>query len=276
MNINLNKFIYLLIFVSLVILIMYFFKNYYEGFKFRINHGNQKCLSNNCPNPDYQNKIFKIHTEFKPIRDKNHMVAHNSESKVNNTKIKGPNNIFIIRHGEKVKSKTALDCNGILRSSFIPKLIETINEEGIGIHVIITAYDYDSMHQQQTISLVSWLLNIPIFMYGQQTQSINAVKEIFENSNFNGKNILICWEHTCIQTLIKNIIKIGPPSKGLKNYKFLNPENNSKLPYWETNNYNTIFHFDKNLNFSVFEEPFFTCYTMGNNLIQYGKKQICK
>jgi len=76
--------------------------------------------------------------------------------------------------------------------------------------------------------------------------------------------------------LIKNIIKIGPSSKGLKKYKFLNPENNSKLPYWGTNNYNTVFHFDNYLNFSLLEEHFFTCNLLGDNLIQFGKKQICK
>jgi len=201
MDINFYKnLLYLIIFVSLVITLMFIYKKYYEGFKFKMYNGNKKCLSNNCPNPDFQNKIFKLHTEFKPYRDKNHMIAHNSQSKSNKSKTNGPNNIFIIRHGEKIQSKIALDCNGILRSTFIPKLIETLNEEGFGIHAIVTSYNYVSMHQQQTISLVSWLLNIPIFMYGEQTQTINAVNEIFKNSKFNGKNILICWEHTCIQT----------------------------------------------------------------------------
>lgn len=190
---------------------------------------------------------------------------------------KGPSNIFIIRHSERNDIKELpLNCNGILRSTLIPNLIEKINENGIGINAIICPYDYKTMHEQQSIMLTSWLLNIPIFMYGENHDTKIAVENVFTNPYFNGKSILFCRKHTCIQQLIKNIIDIGPTIKNLKNYQFINPEGNSKLPYWGFDNYDTLFYFDDKLNFKVFNIGINTCVKNENYSIIYGKKQICE
>jgi len=270
MRVNLVMFIILAI-ISIILVIRFFFR-IKEGLK---NKHTSKCDKKGCPISKTQNDIYKMHVEYKPIRDKNQMIANNTKTGNFIFKAKGPANIFIIRHGEKIKSKVALDCNGILRSTYIPSLIEDLNEHGFGIHSIITSYDYESMHQEQTISLSSWLLSIPIYMYGEQTDTEIAIKNIFTNPYFSGKTVLICWEHNCIQTLIKNIITTGAKIKGLDNYVFKNLEGNSKLPYWDTNNYKTMYHFDENLNFKVLEEKFTTCYKYDNNLLVYGKKQKC-
>lgn len=248
---------------------------YQDGFEYKININKNECNSKNCPVTKSQNDIYKLHIEFKPLRDKNHMITHNTTNSNFFYKTKGPENIFIIRHGEKIKSKNALDCNGILRSTYIPELIESLNKHGFGINYIVTAYDYASMHQQQTVSLTSWLFNIPIFMYGSQTESEKAVNELFTNPYFDGKSILICWEHNCIQTLLSNIIEIGSKAKGLNNYVFKNQEGSSELPYWDTNNYKSIYYLDNELNFNIFEEKFTTCYPEDNSLIVYSKKQKC-
>lgn len=274
MNKIINIIIYIIIFVSLLIFIKYIIKNK-DGFEYKININKNDCNSKHCPITKSQNDIYKLHVEFKPVRDRNHMISHNTQHGSFFNKPKGPANIFIIRHGEKIKSKTALDCNGILRSTYIPELIEYLNKQGFGIHNIITAYDYASMHQSQTVALTSWLLSIPTYMYGDQTQPENAVKEIFTNPYFDGKSVLFCWEHNCIQTLLENIIKTGSKSKGLNNYTFKNVEGTSELPYWDTNNYKSIYHLDNELNFQLLEEKFTTCYPEDNNIILYGKKQKC-
>ena len=267
MTINTTLAMYIILLLILLVIIYYLFNKYQEGFKYKIN--NPKCDSHNCPISKYQNDIYKLHIEFNPIRDNNHMITNNSVSNYwfnqIKTKTKGPNNIFIIRHGEKVKSKFALDCNGILRSTFIPQLVETLNTQGFGIHGIITTNDYEYMHQQQTVLLTSWLFNIPTFIYGEDNETEKAVKQVFSNPFFDGKNVLFCWEHTCIQTLLVNIMKAG-------NKKI----DKSKIPYWTTNNYKSILHLDNNMNLNILEENFTTCYPQDNNLLKYGKKQKCK
>jgi hypothetical protein len=260
--------------VSIMLLKMYF-KEWLNPNNNNNNNNNTNCDSKGCPVTKSQNDIYKMHVEYKPNRDKNHMIAHNTESGNYFFKTKGPKNIFIIRHGEKIKTKTALDCNGILRSTYIPQLIEDLNKKGFGINTIITSYDYNSMHQQQTVMLTSWLLNIPLFMYGDLYEPELAVNTIFTNPYFDGKTVLFCWEHDCIQTIIKNIADLGSKAKGLNNYVFKNEEGTSELPYWDENNYNSICYFDENLNFKVLKENVNSCYEKGNDKLIYGKEQIC-
>jgi hypothetical protein len=266
--------IIIIIIVSLLIYKRQIYKTI-EGLTFKDLSGKKYCDKDNCPVTKKQNSLYKIHVDYKEERDKNHMLANHKSFSFFGNQTKGPKNIFIIRHGEKIKSKLGLDCNGILRSTYIPELISYLNSKGYGINNIITAYDYNSMHQEQTVQITSWLLNIPIFIYGQQTEPEKAINVLFNNKFFEGKNILICWEHNCIQSLIKNIITTGAKIKGLTNYQFKNSIGNSELPYWEDNNYKSIYHFDDNLNFELLEEKFTTCFPHDNNNIIYGKEQKC-
>jgi len=230
---------------------------------------NAMCNKQECPfknNSDF----YKLHTDYAHQRRKNDMLT-----KHNIINCKGPANIFIIRHGEKLKTQYHLDCNGILRSIYIPELIEQINEKGFGISSLITSLPGSSMHKEQTIALTSWLLNIPLFMYGSCHKPNTLVKEIFSNPVYNGKTVLICWEHQCMQGLLKEILKVGPKTRGIKNYVFKNPEGTSEMPYWHSNNYSSIYYLDKDFNFTLLEETLTTCYPKDNNIILYGKHQKC-
>jgi hypothetical protein len=259
--------------ICILFLLSVVYQNSKDGFENKVKKND--CKSNDCPVTKSQNDIYKLHSEYKSLRAENHLISHNTKTGNFFYNTKGPANIFIIRHGEKIKSKTALDCNGILRSTYIPNLIEDLNKKGFGIHNIITAYDYASMHQQQTVLFTSWLLNIPLFMYGEQTDTSTAITNVFTNPYYSGKTVLFCWEHNCIQTLVKDIITIGAKLKGLNNYTFKNPKGTSELPYWDTNNYKSIYYFDENLNFNIMEEKFTTCFSKENNIIEYGKEQKC-
>jgi len=263
-----KKWLYIIIIVIIILIAIWAYE--FMGYK------SKKC-NKGCPVADADNEIYNLHLKYKSLRDENHKLCHSASLNKYLFNSKGPSNIFIIRHGEKIKTKFSLDCNGILRSTYIPSLVTDLNKNGFGIHSIVTAYDYNSMHKEQTIALTSWLMNIPIYMYGLQTQSEIAVQNIFTNPYFSGKTVLICWEHGCVQELVKNIIKIGPKIKGLNNYKFTNPLGNSNLPFWDTNNYQTIMYFDEDLNYKTFNENIKTCFKEENDLITYtGEIQPCK
>lgn len=272
-----RKFTKLEIILIIIVIIFVLYTTYQSLYKIKEGiTNNTMCNPHGFPNKNNQNILYKIHEEYKKKRDNNHLLSRKTEKGNFIFPQKGPSNIFIIRHAEKIKSKVALDSNGILRSTYIPSFIEDLNEKGYGFHNIITANDYHSMHQEQTVLLTSWLFSIPLYIYGDYSDPEITVKNIFTNKYFIGKTILICWEHGCIQTLLKYIIKIGAKEKGLNNYTFKNPEGTSELPYWDTNNYKSVYHLDDNLNFSILEENFTTCYPKDNNLILYGKKQKCK
>ena len=240
--------------------------------------GKGKCkCSSGCPSTKKQNEIYQFHNSYKEQRAKNDALTKSSGGAFfRNSNNKGPTNIFVIRHGEKINKKFALDCNGILRSTLIPDLIENLNNNGYGINVIVSMNNYLSMHVQQTILLTTWLLDIPVFIYGEQNDQQITIANVFNNPYFNGKNVLICWEHTCIQELVQQIITIGPKAKGLTNYKFVNPEGNSDLPVWDKDNYQSILHFDAQLNFETFAENFSTCFSDDNDILTYGTSQSCE
>lgn len=264
--------------VCLVIIVLYYI---YTGIEKdnvkKIKKGSINCDTNGCPEKNEQNAIYSIHESYKVKRDKNDALIKSSDSVFfKKSSNKGPKNIFIIRHGEKKDTDPSLDCNGILRSTYIPDLIEELNNKGYGINAIITMTSYVSMHVQQTITLTSWLLDIPMFIYGEQNDQKITIENVFKNPYFTGKNVLICWEHTCIQEMVQQIINIGPMVKGLTNYRFVNPDGNSGLPNWGHNNYQSVLHFDDELNFEAFTESFTTCYSEDNDQLVYGVNQKCK
>ena len=139
-----------------------------------------------------------------------------------NTNIIGPSNIFIIRHGEKQSSKPnySLNNNGIYRACQLMNFVNILHEEGTPISYIITcnpcpynsaggSNSDPSMRPIQTISMVSFMLNIPIFIYGGAQDFPEIVNQLFVSDTtnpFNGLNVLICWEHSAIQALCLNIL----------------------------------------------------------------------
>ena len=279
MNMNMNmKTILVVVIICLVVIVTYYI---YTGLGSGLGLGssgkkNINC-SKGCPVTKDQNDIYKIHEEYKQQRQKNDALNKSSggflfQQKNSN---KGPANIFIIRHGERVLTNFPLNCNGILRSTYIPNLIEDLNNNGFGINAIVTINNYLRMHEQQTIMLTSWLLSIPLFIYGEQNDQEITINTIFNNPYFDGKNVLICWEHTCIQELLQQIINVGPKIKGLTNYQFVNPEGNSGLPFWDPNNYQSVMHFDDQLKFNTFSENITTCFTSDDDTLVYGQAQAC-
>jgi hypothetical protein len=133
----------------------------------------------------------------------------------------GPKNIFIIRHGEKTSSSRYdveyhLNQNGAYRACQLPNLINDLATNGYPITYLVSANPCPwnsadaSMRQQQTITMASFLLNIPMFMFGSANDNQAVVDALFEPATtnpFNGLNVMICWEHTAIQDLCLKIIE---------------------------------------------------------------------
>ena len=241
----------------------------------------QKLITNSsvdcnygCPTNNNNNKLFQVYTSFHGER---HLNKYFIKNKKGASSI-GPANIFIMRHGERINGVIPLDCNGIYRSSYTANLIENINKFGYGIDYIVTAnadLTHASMHLQQTVFAASWILDIPLFIFGSEKESQLAVYNIYNNAIFNNKNILFCWEHSCIQQLLINIINIGTSAKKIPNKAFINKQGQLALPYWDKNNYQTIIHFDEEFNDTIYSSGLKTCYKKDNETLIFGKQQIC-
>ena len=127
----------------------------------------------------------------------------------------GPKNIFIIRHGEKIPSTPTnrqfhLNQNGVYRACQIPTVVNQLATIGYPISYMVSTNPCSmntadpSMRNQQTVIMASFLLNIPMFVYGSIDDTQNVADALFSTdpaNPFNGLNVLICWEHTTIQDL---------------------------------------------------------------------------
>lgn len=137
------------------------------------------------------------------------------EAPSNSPLCSGPANIYIIRHGEKNPSPDIqyhLNNNGVYRASQLIGYVNQLASEGTPISYIITCnpspYNTSdaSMRPQQTIMLTSFMLNIPMFIFGGSQDYTTAMSKLFNSGIFDGLNVLICWEHGSIQQLCLNIL----------------------------------------------------------------------
>ena len=127
----------------------------------------------------------------------------------------GPANIFIIRHGEKNPSPDVNYClnnNGIYRACQLIEYVNKLATAGTPISYIIScntcAYNTgdSSMRPQQTMAMTSFMLNIPMYIFGGPQDYTAVIDKLFNSGIFDGLNVLFCWEHTAIQQLFLNIL----------------------------------------------------------------------
>jgi hypothetical protein len=239
------------------------------------------CNADGCPTTTKDNAVHELYSSYHDDRVENIVKKKNVGASA-----VGPANLFILRHAERVKTNVGLDCNGIYRSTYIIDLIKKFNKMGYGIDYIVTAnpdINTGSMHIEQTVMMASWLFNIPMYIFGSDRESNLAVMQIYNNKIFNNKNVLICWEHSCIQSLLANILRIGPSIKNKadsgsnsnSNSAFIDKKGNLALPYWHANNFQTAIHLDEDFVATIYSSGIETCYNKGNSELTFGKAQDC-
>ena len=279
------------IFIIIFIAIWYYFirDDYFEGGKIihtKIGKKNKplvnksvKCNSKGFPSKNKNGDLYKIYNDYSDMRDFNSNIQKNANYrfKHQSSKPTGPKNIFIARHAEYTEPDYSLNLNGIYKSTLIPELINALNNKGYPIDAVVTVNPTsknNAIHIQQTITLSSWLLNIPLYIFGDKYENKTSATEIYSSNTFNDLNILYVHDHSCAQSLITNLIEIGQKTKEIKNYKFKNPLGNSKLPYWHDGAYGIMYHIDNKLNLHVLDEGASTC-ERSSHSITWGKHQKC-
>jgi hypothetical protein len=233
----------------------------------------EDCV-NGCNHPDKESSLHKIYIAYTKQRNNNKKYRQRS---VGSSPI-GPANIFIVRHGERSQKLVSLNCNGMRRAVQMVNVIEKLNSMKYSIDYIITSnpdLSTASMHLEQTVMMSAWLMDIPLFIFGQSEDSDITINNIYSNSLFNNKNILICWDHTCIQTMLKNILTVGPATKKIPNKAFLDSNGTLALPYWDKNNYRSMIQITEDFEDIIYDTGVYTC-QKGDNDLQFGIPQSCE
>lgn len=248
--------------------------NYIFNWKANKNTNNLSALSNTCsngcpsdvysPNSYESNRfsytltksssaLYSIYNSYQNTFTPKYLSANynyltNTSNYTNSPA--GPANIFFIRHGEKPENGYTLNCNGVDRACKLPTFVNNLGESGFPIFAIVTCLPdmtggSVSARPEYTIMMASFLLNIPIFIYQEanvsQPYDGKTALELFTNSTFTGKNVLVCWEHKNIQSLVNqtvqcyNYLASGNTVSDLKNNSSTVFSTESTQTWWTNN-----------------------------------------
>ena len=131
----------------------------------------------------------------------------------------GPANIFIIRQAEKNQDKPNYDLNnnGIYRTCQLIGFVNELADKGFPISYIITCNSCpynssnSSMRPVQTASIISFMLNIPMYIYGPSQNYSSVTTPLFTSGQYDGLNVLMVWDHGSIQQLSLSLMNAAGP-----------------------------------------------------------------
>jgi hypothetical protein len=152
-----------------------------------------------------------------------------------------PSHIIIIRHGEKSKRhpNNHLDHQGKDRAVKLPLWLHNNIHKLTGKNINNVAAIYTPLPRnnggdfrpRQTVELTSFRYNIPLYGTKYSFQTDEASDEILSNPQWQGKVLLVCWEHTCIQKLMGDLME------KINGHRIM-------MPYWEGKDFSTVFVID--------------------------------
>lgn len=119
-----------------------------------------------------------------------------------------PAQVLIIRHAEKPAEGIHLDQRGWERAYALAPFFKgrpEVLEFGppVAIFAMGQSHEDSSLRPQETVQEIGKIFNIrPITQYTKK-QSEELVKEILSNPAYEGKSVLICWEHKAIAEIVE-------------------------------------------------------------------------
>ena len=110
-----------------------------------------------------------------------------------------PAQIVLIRHGEKPETGDELSTQGWARAQALPELFKRPEFNQFGNPAALYAMNKKgkngSIRAIQTLKYVSQVFNLALNTDYTKDQVADLVKDIKKNDEYDGKMIVICWEH---------------------------------------------------------------------------------
>ncbi len=114
-----------------------------------------------------------------------------------------PAQVVLIRHGEKPEVGNDLNAQGYARANALPGFFKTnpvITAYGpvSGIFAMERASEQNSNRAVETVIPTAKALNLPIHQNHMKDDTSAVVQEVMNTPEYNGKTVVICWEHKMI------------------------------------------------------------------------------
>ncbi len=113
-----------------------------------------------------------------------------------------PKQIIMIRHGEKIDdSHNDLSPQGCQRAYQLPLFFNTYKNDIVAIYAQQSPKAKSSIRPLETIAPTAKMLNIKINNQFLRDDVESVAQDILNNKAYNGKTILVSWEHDAIINL---------------------------------------------------------------------------
>lgn len=138
-----------------------------------------------------------------------------------------PAEIIIIRHGEKPKEGKELNERGWERArELVPFFQNDSRVTRFGQPVAIYAMRPGSDRPVETVTPLAQQLGLTIIQKFKKEEVQGLVDEIRHTPDFDGKMVLICWEHDVILDIVRELGIGSPPAPsewpgGVFNWAFI-------------------------------------------------------
>jgi broad specificity phosphatase PhoE len=121
-----------------------------------------------------------------------------------------PAQIIIIRHAEKPETGSELNAKGAKRAEALVwffKAEPAVTRYGTpaAIYAAAPKNEDSSVRSIQTVTPLARALRLPINTDFTRGQTHKIVVDIMENPAYKGRMVLICWQHTNITEIVKEL-----------------------------------------------------------------------
>jgi hypothetical protein len=119
-----------------------------------------------------------------------------------------PGLVVILRHGEKPETGPELSARGRERAAALVEVFRTrpelnVNGKPAVIYAMKPGGDDMSRRPMETVEPTSKALGIPMVTRYTHLEYDKVVREVFGTPAYEGKTVVVCWEHHVIPDLAK-------------------------------------------------------------------------
>ncbi len=122
-----------------------------------------------------------------------------------------PAEVIIMRHGEKPDQGDDLSLKGRERAAaLVPFFLSRAGEMPVAIYAQRAGGEHRSRRMVETVAPLAHELKLDVKTW-ERSQYTDMIKEILDKPEYDGKIVLICWEHKAILDLATALGIAAPP-----------------------------------------------------------------
>lgn len=121
-----------------------------------------------------------------------------------------PAQVILIRHAEKPAVGTELSPQGFKRAEALVNFFKTeeaVTSYGtpVAIYAAAPKNEDSSIRSIQTVTPLARALNLTVDTRFTRGQTNKIVRDLMENPAYDGRMVLICWQHTNLVEIAQNL-----------------------------------------------------------------------